>query len=199
MTAQAFITRAREVTVQEARRKVFISFYGGDEAEVGAFINQWADRERVFIPKVLHDAYNGVYVDSANTDYVMGRIRAEFIGDSTVTMVLMGPCTHSRRYVDWELKASLRQGDVYTANGLLAVNLPSAGNVAQVLPPRFAENYTSDNTLYARYYRPPQTAAELAAWIEDAYQSRTKSAARIKNGADAMGYNRKCKVHDITH
>lgn len=44
--------------------------------------------------------------DSNNPEYIMRRIREEKLHDSTVTIVLIGNCTHSRRYVDWEIKAS---------------------------------------------------------------------------------------------
>ncbi len=37
------------------RRKVFISFYQGDREEVDEFIEKWADREGVFIPKSPRD------------------------------------------------------------------------------------------------------------------------------------------------
>src|SRR4051812_30659698 len=109
------------------RRNVFISFYGGDEADVLAF-TKWASDGEALIPRILHHAYNGEIVDSKNTDYVMRRIREDFIGDATVTMVLVGTCTHSRRYVDWELKASLQQGRDSLPNGLLAVALSKYAN-----------------------------------------------------------------------
>jgi MTH538 TIR-like domain (DUF1863) len=32
-------------------------------------------------------------IDSMDTDYVMGRIRSDYIKDSTVTIVLAGRCT----------------------------------------------------------------------------------------------------------
>jgi len=35
----------------------------------------------------------------------MRRIREEKLQDSTVTIVLVGNCTNSRRYVDWKIKA----------------------------------------------------------------------------------------------
>ncbi|MBN1655077.1 MAG: TIR domain-containing protein [Deltaproteobacteria bacterium] len=45
-------------------------------------------------------------------DYVMRRIRDEHLRDSTVTIVMIGNCTWSRKYVDWELQASLRSGPI---------------------------------------------------------------------------------------
>ena len=139
-----------------------------------------------------------VFIDSSNTDYVMSQIRQKYLLDTTVTIVLVGSCTHSRRYVDWEIKTSLRQGN-YTPNGLMGIVLPSQGNSAY-LPQRFLDNWNQDHfNCYARYYRYPQNAYELASWIEDAYQARTTRRHLIRNSQDMMKYNARCKVCGITH
>ena len=181
------------------RRKVFISFFGGDEELVLQF-TRWADHAGALIPRILHDAYRGDIVNSSNPDYVMQRVRKDFIGDSTVTLLLVGPCTHSRRYVDWELKATLQKGYDYSPNGLLAVALPSFANTPVHLPPRFLDNQRTDKKDgYAYFYRPPQSPAELFGWIEDAFESRTKRAGLISNGREMMGYNAKCLYCGIVH
>jgi hypothetical protein len=181
------------------KRKVFVSFFGDDEREVLQFTD-WAHRSEAMIPKILHDAYNGEIVNSSNPDYVMKVIRRDFIGDSTVTMLLIGACTHSRRYVDWELKATLQQGSDYPPNGLLAVVLPSVAATPVHLPPRFLDNQRTDAAPgYAYFYRPPKNPAELFQWIEDAYNSRTSRAHLIKNGREMMGYNATCQHCGIVH
>lgn len=177
------------------KRKVFISHYKGDRDEVDGFIEDFSD---VFIPKVLGANDNDDFIDSANTDYVMQRIREKYLGDSTVTIVLIGSCTHSRRYVDWEIKSSLRRGQ-YTPNGLLGILLPSQGKSAH-LPPRFKENWEKGEiNCYARYRAYPSFAQQLADWIEDAYQARTSRTHLIQNSQDMMKYNSKCKVCGETH
>src|SRR5262245_44111488 len=102
------------------KRKAFISYEGRDKPAAEAFISRWS---QVFIPKIV-GAYGQDIINSTNTEYVIGKIRQEYLADSTVTIVLLGSCTHSRRYVDWELKASLRQGDSFTPNGLIGILLP---------------------------------------------------------------------------
>lgn len=92
------------------KRKVFISYHRGDRAEVDAFIHKWADIEGVFIPKALGVYDNEDFINSDNPEYIMNQIRSRYLGDSTVTIVLVGTCSHSRRFVDWELKTSLRRG-----------------------------------------------------------------------------------------
>jgi len=177
------------------RRNIFISHYKEDRAEVENFTK---DFRGCFIPKVLGANNNDDFIDSADTDYVMRRIREKYLGDSTVTIVLLGSCTHSRRYVDWELKSSLRQGQ-YTPNGLLGILLPSQRGSAH-LPPRFMDNWSRDESqCYARYRNYPESPSDLLRWIEDAHQARTQKASSIVNLNDMMKYNSKCKICGITH
>lgn len=182
----------------EIRRKVFISYYHGDQKEVNNFIKDFGD---VFIPKAIGVQDGDFDVDSNNPEYIMRKIREKKLEDSTVTIVLVGTCTHSRRYVDWEVKASLQQGNSLP-NGLIAINLPSMGAVSG-LPPRVSANVKRDangNDIgYARYYRYPDSKQALRRWIEDAHDARTSRADLIENSNDMMHYNAKCKVHHTTH
>jgi hypothetical protein len=179
------------------KRKVFISHYKDDKDEVEAFIKKFATEENVFIPKVLGANDNDDFIDSTDTDYVMTKIRQKYLDDSTVTIVLVGSCTHSRRYVDWELKSSLRQGS-YTPNGVMGILLPSQGTSAH-MPPRLKENWSSTEACYASYKSYPSSAKTLHDWIEDAYNARTSRAHLIKNSQDMMKKNRQCSVCNITH
>jgi len=179
------------------KHRVFISHYKGDRYEVDQFIDTFANRFGVFTPYVLGAGDNDDFINSTNTDYVMSQIRQRYLQDTTVTIVLIGSCTHSRRYVDWEIKSSLRQGQ-YTPNGLLAIALPSQGNKAY-LPPRFKDNWKSDGSGYAQFYSYPTSSQQLANWIENAYQARYSKAYLISNSQDMMKYNACCKVCGITH
>lgn len=180
------------------KRKVFISYHQADQKEVQEFIDKWSVKEGVFIPKALGVYDDEELINSTNPDYVMSQIRKKYLGDSTVTIVLLGKCTHSRRYIDWEIKTSLRQGE-YTPNGLLGIILPSKGSSAH-LPERFDANWTKGHIdCYARFYTHPTTVNGLANMIEDAFKARTERAHLIKNTSDMLKYNRKCKVCGITH
>jgi hypothetical protein len=180
------------------QRKVFISFHQKDRPEVDNFINRWASNGGVFISKALGVSDNDDLIKSTDPEYVMSKIREKYLGDSTVTIVLIGKCTHSRRYVDWEIKASLRQGN-FTPNGLLGILLPSCGNSAH-LPSRFKDNWQKvESNCYARYRAYPTSDQQLAAWIEDAYNARTARAHLIQNTVDMMKYNGKCLACGITH
>ena len=180
------------------RRKVFISHFRGDRNEVDNFIDHFANKHRVFIPKVLGANDNDDFINSTDTGYVMGQIRERYLQDSTVTIVLHGSCTHSRRYVDWEIKSSLRQGQ-YTPNGLMGIVLPSQNNNAH-LPPRFKENWNENHqNCYARFWSYPSTPEQLASWIEDAYRARTTRMNLIANSQEMMKYNGNCKTCGVTH
>ncbi len=185
---------------EPVKRKAFISFHHNDQVEAEAFVEQWANRQAVFIPKVLGISDNDDFIDSTNPEYVMGQIRAKYLQDSTVTIVLIGQCTHSRRYVDWEIKASLRRGQD-DPNGLIGILLPSCGNrkFHPPLPPRFHQHYSNEQARYALYQYSPTSADELRGWIEDAYNRRTSHAHLITNDQDMMKYNSVCKVCNVTH
>jgi hypothetical protein len=196
------------VSLLPTRRKVFISYCHRDQQEAVNFIARW---NNVFIPRALGVAYTDDIINSTNPEYVMSQIREKYLGDSTVTIVLVGTCTHSRRYVDWEIKTTLRQGMNYVPNGLLAFLLPSArlqdGYVFTLtkaqyphLPNRLDLNYRpNDAQTYARYYFMPTTDEEMRASIEDAFTARTARPCSIVNPSDMMKYNASCKLCGVTH
>lgn len=180
------------------KRKVFISYYHGDQGDVDKFVRDFGD---VFIPKTVGVKDGDFDFDSNSAEYIMRKIREQKLSDSTVTIVLVGSCTHSRRYVDWEVKASLQQGQMLP-NGLIAINLPYMGTRGN-LPQRVSDNVIRDSSNndigYARYYPYPPSKEMLKRWIEDAYNARTSRASLISNSSDIMKYNSRCRVHDTTH
>ncbi len=183
---------------QGIKRRVFISHYKGDRGEVDEFIDYFANQHGVFTPYVLGANDNYDFIDSTNTDYVMTQVRKKYLQDTTVTIVLMGSCTHSRRYVDWEIKTSLRQGDDYIPNGLVGILVSSQGDSAH-LPRRFEENWDKEGTGYTQYWSYPSSVAQLGVYIENAHAARTSRAHLIKNSQDMMKNNGKCEVCNITH
>jgi hypothetical protein len=202
------------VPAPQPKRHVFISSFHANRVEVNSFIYRWATVEKVFTPKALCTFDNDDFIDSTNPEYVMGEIRRKYLLDSSVTILLIGSCTHSRRYVDWEIKSSLRRG-MNTPNGLLAYVLPSA------MPPAFGPfgmlewgqrawpavpdrlganwNYYQPDNCYARYYTMPASAAQLREHIEAAVWDRTNRANLINNSADMMKYNGLCRACGVTH
>ena len=175
------------------RRKVFISYYHDDQDEVDDFINTFDHERDVCIVRALGAGMEQDIIDSTDTDYVMQRIREKYLNDSTVTIVLIGKCTWARRYVDWEIQASLRHGDLVTPNGLIGIVLPSAGK-KPIPPERLLKNLKGEkcDEGYARWYWYPQQKNLLADWLEDAFKARTSRANLIENPRDNYRYNKTC-------
>ena len=106
-------------------RKCFISFKKEDE-KYKKEIQSWKDEGKVdMIDKSLDTPIN-----SDDEEYVIRRIRENYLSDSTVTIFLIG--SHSaenlgideQRYIKRELQASLYNGEGNTRNGILGVVLP---------------------------------------------------------------------------
>lgn len=180
------------------KRNVFISYYHGDQAAVNEFVQRFARELGVFTPYMLAEGqrFSDDIINSQDPRYVMQRIRSRYFGQSSVTIVLIGSCTHSRRYIDWEIKASLQRGGVsgQSPHGLMAINLCKF-NTAKELPRRFKLN----NSEYAPFYRYPESGNELRDWIERAHRARTSLNHLISNPSDMMSYNRKCNVCGVSH
>lgn len=75
-----------------------------------------------------------VAIDSNNEDYIMQRIRWDYLSDSTVTIYLIGAYSaenfgwNEQRFIKRELQASLYNGENNTRNGVLGIVLPSVRN-----------------------------------------------------------------------
>lgn len=134
-------------------------------------------------------------IDSDDTDYVMRRIRELYLKDSTVTIVLMGKCTWARRYVDWEIQASLRSGETVTPNGLLGIKLPSYPKRGGQFPSRLNLNLkqTDDQEdCYARWIEYPTRKDTLANAIDATFNRRFTHTKWINNPRYRFRYNRSC-------
>ena len=169
--------------VDEVRRKCFISYHQADLAQVDRFISRFGPSNFIKRGITLPDEV----INSTDTDYVMRRIRQLYIKDSTVTIVLIGRCTWARRFVDWEIQASLRRPANGLPNGLLAILLD--GSARPALPPRFKLNRDSG---YAEYHYYPRDIATLSHWIQTAAWARTGHAHLIENPRERYTYNRSC-------
>lgn len=172
------------------RRKCFISYHHADQAYVDAFVKHFDDNHGLFIARQLGSMPEDV-INSNDTDYVMRRIREDYIADSTVTIVLMGKCTWARRYVDWEIQASLRSGPAITPNGLLGIKLPTFTQ----FPDRFNSNLRGQGQIdcYARWLTWDNMSQNLWQSIDDAFTRRTSHSNYIVNPRERMSYNRQCE------
>ena len=189
---QVVADRAAARSTDTTRHKCFISYHQEDEDEVEAFIEKFSD---VFIPKVLGVSNDDEFIDSKDTDYVMRRIREKYLTDSTVTMVMIGKCTWARKYVDWEIAATLRNDSKNKRSGLLGVILPSA-SAGPRSPQRLTDNLPKAGGTdgYARWIHYPSTKTRLRSYINDAFAARSNPARYnlIDNKSALFRINRSC-------
>lgn len=113
---------SRTLLAIPTKRKIFVSYHHDND--------QWYYKE---FSRLFSDGYDAVQdnsldrlIDSDDAEYVMRRIREEFIHGTSCSLVLCGPETRWRKYVDWETKATLDK-----QHGLIGINLPHNPRDAQ--------------------------------------------------------------------
>lgn len=183
--------RAADRSSDRTRHKCFVSYHQSDEDETESFIDNYGD---IFIAKVLGVSDEDDFIGSDDTDYVMRRIRELYLTDSTVTIALIGKCTWSRRYVDWEVASTLRDDTNNKRSGLLAITLPSAADYdARRLPDRIDDNVVSGTVDgYASWKKYPSSKASLRSWIDEAFDARTSKSDLVDNSRVLHANNRSC-------
>lgn len=103
--------------------KTYISFKAEDIA-YKTEIQTWSHMD--YVDKSLN-----VPINSTDPDYVLRRIRSEYLSDSTVTIFLIGAYSAERLglveqyYIKKELQASLYDTAGNTKNGILGIVLPA--------------------------------------------------------------------------
>lgn len=110
----------------KTKRKCFISFKTQDMS-YKKYIQENLDID--MIDKSLNEP-----IDSEDEDYIMRKIREDYLSDSTVTICLIGTNSAEnslfadQTYIKRELQASLYNGKNNTRNGILGVVLPEMTN-----------------------------------------------------------------------
>lgn len=154
------------------RRKVFVSYHHrGDQAYYDSFSATFHDRYEAITDNSLERR-----IDSTNVDYVMQRIREHHLAGSSCTIVLCGALTPQRKYVDWEIEASLNQ-----QMGLVAILLPTIHgypNGGTAKPLRLQDNIDSGYAPWALWQDVMSVPGRLGQLIEDA---NGRSRSLIKN------------------
>ena len=106
--------------------KCFISFKTQDH-HYKKYIHDHLEVD--MIDKSLHEP-----IESEDEDYIMRKIRENYLSDSTVTIHLIGTVSaensvfQNQNFIKRELQASLYNGPGNTKNGILGVVLPSMIN-----------------------------------------------------------------------
>lgn len=107
---------------ENVRHKCYISFKMEDEDYKKTIGEDLGDS---LIDKSLNDP-----IDSEDEDYIMRKIREDYLSDSTVTIFLIGKCSNENLgydeqvYIKRELQASLYNGENNSRSGILGIVLP---------------------------------------------------------------------------
>jgi len=150
------------------KRKIFVSYqHSHDQRYYNAFCQRFCDTF-----DLIQDNSVERLIDSDDSEYVMRYIRENYIAGSSCTIVLCGPETRWRKFVDWEIKATLDK-----EHGLLAVRLPNApldqyGCCHK--PDRLQDNIDPGYAAWTTWENLWQHPEVLMQWIEYANQ-RPKS------------------------
>lgn len=103
------------------------------------------------------------FVTSPSDEEIVASIRSRYIQDSSVGVVLIGPSTWARRFVDWEIAAAMG-GPSDPAVPLVLFDLQPRARSRTPLPPRL----TSAGVQPLGRVEEPQSLHDLAAAVDQA-------------------------------
>ena len=164
---------------QPEKPRVFVSYHHEND--------QWYyDRFNELFSNVydiLTDRSVDRNIRSDDAEYQMRRIREDYITGSSLTIVLCGVESYKRKFIDWEICATLNK-----QHALLGINLPT--NLANrdgmfVVPARLHDNIESG---YAGWMLWSEVPSELAQNL-NAAKSKASETRLIQNGRDTMNRN----------
>jgi len=160
--------------------KIFVSYHhGGDRAYYDAFTRKFCHTY-----DVVQDSSVDRIIDSDNPDYVIRHIREEFITGTSCTVVLCGAVTPSRKFVDWEIKATLDK-----EHGLVGVNLPTNlpnPDGTLPVPDRFLDNYRSGYALWTSW---SEIVGDVARFARLVHEARAREKWKINNSRELRSRN----------
>lgn len=154
------------------KRKTFVSYYHKDD-------QTYRERfERLFGDLIVSKSVEKDDIDSDNSDeYIKQLIQKDYLADTTVLVVLIGPKTKCRKHVDWEIAGAI-SSRVGGNSGLIGILLPSHPDYgegksynAENLPKRLAANLTSG---YAKLYDWTEDRVLMQKRIEDAFAGKSE-------------------------
>lgn len=124
-------------------------------------------------------------IDSDDVDYVMRKIREEYLTGTSCTVVLCGIQTPWRKFVDWEIDATLQKQHALV--GLWLPTLPQCDNGGTIKPARLQDNIDSGYAVWGTYNDVMQNPHALVELVHEA-RGRSKRlidnsrARRLRNG-----------------
>jgi hypothetical protein len=166
----------REAFKIPRKPRVFVSYHhGNDQAYYDAFTRVFSDHYDIITDRSLERR-----LDSDDVDYQQRHIREQNITGSSLTIVLCGPETWKRRWIDWEIHMTLNKN-----HGLLGIVLPthSLNDRREIIvPDRLAANIQSGFAQWIHWTTNPR-ALDVAVKIG---LLKAKTVGNIRNDAPRM-------------
>ena len=170
------------------RHKVFLSYYHKDD-------NIWRERfEEIFKNIFINKSVQPGDIDTEDSAlYIKRLIQEDYLSDTSVLVVLIGPRTWGRKHVDWEISAALdaRVGDHVA--GIMGLILPTHDNYYDIkydpnlVPPRLVDNQESG---YAKIYNWTEDVQLMQQYVQTAFEDRTRKEKYHTNKRLQMKRNR---------
>ena len=168
-------------------RKTFVSYYHhGDEEYRTKFDNLFDD---LVVSKSVD--YNDI--DSDNSDeYIKQLIQNDYLADTTVLVVLIGPKTKCRMHIDWEISGALNLKVGDSNAGVLGLLLPSHPDYGttkatyDLMPARLADNFRSGYAIIRDW---TDDRIKMQEYIEEAFANRSSKADKRDNSRIQMQKN----------
>ena len=169
------------------RRKVFISYYHEDDEDYRDEFEELFGH--LFINKSVCD---GEIDSDHSAEYIKRRIHRDYLIDSSVLLVLIGPNTWRRKHIDWEISAALSK-KVGGYSGLLGLLLPTYPGYKEntynkgTVPLRFLDNLESG---YASVHKWTKSEDRIQKYINAAFDRKNTSSNLIDNSRIQYQKNR---------
>lgn len=153
------------------KRKTFVSYYHQDNQD---------DRtkfENLFGDLIVSKSVEKDDIDSDNSDeYIKQLIQKDYLADTTVLVVLIGPKTKCRMHVDWEISGALNLKVGDNNAGLLGIKLPGHPDFGtgqhsyDLLPGRLSDNLKSGYAIIRDW---TDDRVKMQSYIEEAFANRS--------------------------
>jgi hypothetical protein len=163
-------------TERAKKHRVFLSYHHKDES----YRQLW---DKLFASILISTSVGpGEMDDSNSAEYIKRLIQRDYITQSSVVVVLVGPKTYCRKHIDWEISAGLNK-KVGGYSGLLGIRLPNHPDYGrnwrrENTPPRLADNVASG---YAAACDWAEDVDSILRRIEKAFRDRIEKADLIEN------------------
>lgn len=110
--------------------KVFISYYHAADQKYKDKLVSLAEKEQIFIDGSVDTG--DIDDEGMSDEAIRVKIRDEYLRETSVTIVLVGPETKTRKHVDWEIYSSMYNGKKNKKSGIIVIYLPSVQDTGHV-------------------------------------------------------------------